>query len=302
MSNSTGAGRSFIPRLGLLIPVGLIAAVAGSVWWATSDNGGPGVPADEASGQPEATAATAALPAPSGFPTIARFVEPLRGVFAGQPERVASTAIETQLGLVSTYWAANGSEAMSSVIAGSTPAVRFDVEAASYITEYGIDAYRDAAWLAWPKFERELRALLERAAAEGRTVSSLVADPAEPSVQGYFEACGDFHGFALSSGLITEQGALTVPPEIVTALFLYRWNNLVSQIVPVEQSLSPVVLQAVLRWRIEVAQGLTPARRLQFASDYASMFPDDQEPGVERTRAILEALASTEESAAGQEK
>jgi hypothetical protein len=299
MSNSTGAGRSFIPRLGLLIPVGLIAAVAGSVWWATSDDGASEVPAADASGQAEVTAA---LPAPSGFPSIARFVEPLRGIFDGQSERVAGAAIDTQLGLVSTYWAANGSEAMSSVIPGSTPAVRFDVEAATYITEYGIDAYRDAAWLAWPKFERELRGLLERATAEGRTVSSLLADPSDPSVQGYFEACGDFHLLALSTGLITEQGALTVPPEIVTALFLYRWNNLVSQIVPVEQSLAPVVLQAVLRWRIEVAQGLTPARRLQFAADYASMFPDDQAPGDERTRAILEALVSASAPAAGQKK
>jgi len=299
MLNRADSSRSITSRLGVLVPLSLLATLVGTLWWALSAPTTGDNTTDESSGLP---GVTAALPDDMGFPPIERFVEPLRRTFAGEAERVAASALDTQLGLVSTYWSANGSEAMAAVVAGSTPTLRFETEATRYITEHGIEAYRDAAWLAWPRFERELRALLERAHAEQRTVSSLLTDPTESLAQGYLEACGDFHSLALSTGLITEQGALSVPPEVLTALFLYRWNQLVSQIVPVEQSLPPVVLQAVLRWRIEVAQGIAVERRLQFAADYEAMFPDDQQPGPERTRAVLESLAASEPSSAEHEK
>jgi hypothetical protein len=286
-------------RLGILVPISLVGLLLLTFWWATADRQSSSEGASESSGPYEVTNA---LPSDNAFPSISRFVEPLRSEFAGQVERVAMSALDTQRELVATFWAANASEVMASAIPGSTPALRFEAEAARYITEHGIDAYLDAAWLAWPRFERELRGLLDRADATQRTVSSLVSDPTDDSVQSYLEACGDFHVLALATGLITEQGSLTVPPEILTALFLYRWNNLVSQIVPVEQSLPTVALQAVLRWRIEVAQGLSTDRRLQFAADYASMFPDDDVPGPERTRAVLQALTGAERSPARQEK
>lgn len=299
MRNRDDSQLTITPRLGLLVPVCLVALLVGILWWGISAPKPDTRATAESSGLPDETAA---LPSDMEFPPIERYVEPLRSTFEGQPERAAASALESQLGLVTAYWQANASEALAAAVAGSTPVHRFETEALRYITEYGIDAYRDAAWLAWPRFERELRALLERAHAEQRSISSLLSDPTDPSAQAYQEACGDFHVFALSTGLITEQGALTVPPQLVTALFLYRWNQLVSQIVPVEQSLPPVVVQAVLRWRIEVAQGLSVDRRLQFASDYAAMFPDDQQPGPERTRALLESLASAEREPNRQEK
>lgn len=299
MLNRADSRRFITSWLGLLVPVALLATLVGTLWWALS---APKTGMSDRIEPPGLPGEATALPADGGFPPIGRFVEPLRSTFAGEAERVATLAPDTQRGLVSTYWSANGSEAMAAVVAGSTPAIRFEAEAARYITEHGIEAYRDAAWLAWPRFERELRTLLERAHAEQRTVSSLLSDPTDRQVQGYLEACGDFHSLAVSTGLITEQGALSVPPEIVTALFLYRWNQLVSQVVPVEQSVAPVVLQAVLRWRIEVAQGLSVERRLQFAADYGAMFPDDQQPGLERTRALLESLAAVEQGSAEREK
>lgn len=299
MRNRDDSQLTITPRLGLLVPVCLVALLVGILWWGISAPKPDTRATAESSGLPDETAA---LPSDMEFPPIERYVEPLRSTFEGQPERVAASALESQLGLVTAYWQANASEALAAAVAGSTPVHRFETEALRYITEYGIDAYRDAAWLAWPRFERELRALLERAHAEQRSISSLLSDPTDPSAHAYQEACGDFHVFALSTGLITEQGALTVPPQLVTALFLYRWNQLVSQIVPVEQSLPPVVVQAVLRWRIEVAQGLSVDRRLQFASDYAAMFPDDQQPGPERTRALLESLAGAGREPNRQEK
>jgi hypothetical protein len=273
--------RPALPVIGALL---LALAAVGVGWWAFR----PAAPLPVTSLQPDPVAQ-----ALSRFPSLSRFDASLASYVEAMPQEGSTPVIEAERALVATYGAFHVLDAAARAAGTPPTGDTFEAEALRFVETWGREAFAAAGLRALGPFNRGLAGLLTEARERSVTVSSLL-EPANPDYERYVEALGDFVTFGLQTGMILDDGTLTVPPAIVSALFLYRWHATVASTVPVEGALPAPILQAVYRWRIEAALGLSIERRRSLAHSYAAMFPDDTVPGLDATLAILEAVPSAE--------
>jgi hypothetical protein len=127
------------------------------------------------------------------------------------------------------------------------------------------------SWHAHASFTSALDALLAKARESGVPLEDLLDSPVDTVVHAAFEACGDFIEGALDAGVITSNGRLTVPPELVTIMFRHRWMLDFADRVALEAVIPADEQRALARWRIEDA-GLALEARLEaiarFDADY----------------------------------
>lgn len=118
------------------------------------------------------------------------------------------------------------------------------------------------SWHAHASFTSALDALLAKSREAGTPVETLLDAPVDAVVHAAFEACGDFIEGALEAGIITSDGRLTIPPELVTIMFRHRWMLDFADRVALEAVIPADEQRALARWRIEDA-GLPLESRLE---------------------------------------
>lgn len=131
--------------------------------------------------------------------------------------------------------------------------------------------FRRLGWHAYASFEEALTGLLRMANTTGTRLDDLLADPLQPDVHAYYEACGDFLLGAMQHGIVGPVGELHVQPELILVMFRYRWMHEGSETFPTETPLPGPELREFLRWRVENAE-LSPAARLALISRYEREF------------------------------
>ena len=115
-------------------------------------------------------------------------------------------------------------------------------------------------WAAHGSFEDSLREVLRLASTTDTPLDALLGNPLDPTIHGYYEACGDFLDHAINFGLVGPEGDVLIEPQFFTVLFRRMWANRMADHWPPDSYLPAIEGREFLRWQIEQGQVAAVAR------------------------------------------